>query len=206
MVERWGEGTVGKYGYSCVGAVVGATYPEEAKVLRRKASAHLLPRARLRRAGRERGDCSKLLRQKRARRRRQQLARGAVRLSEARRALTTKRRALPASICGRIFKTCWGQYARNNGYHFRERAHRREHLFPDVRDGGGDRGAPRAVLHGGRAEFPPAPSHRRVQGRRASASPCVISSKARVRIPLPENYKQGEKLSVLLPLGQRGFM
>lgn len=34
MVERWGEGTVGKYGYSCVGAVVGATYPEEAKVLR----------------------------------------------------------------------------------------------------------------------------------------------------------------------------
>ena len=34
MVERWGEGTAGKYGYSCVGAVVGATYPEEAKVLR----------------------------------------------------------------------------------------------------------------------------------------------------------------------------
>ena len=34
MVERWGEGTLGKYGYSCVGAVVGATYPEEAKVLR----------------------------------------------------------------------------------------------------------------------------------------------------------------------------
>lgn len=34
MVEKWGEGTVGKYGYSCVGAVVGATYPEEAKVLR----------------------------------------------------------------------------------------------------------------------------------------------------------------------------
>ena len=34
MVEKWGEGTVGKYGYSSVGAVVGATYPEEAKVLR----------------------------------------------------------------------------------------------------------------------------------------------------------------------------
>lgn len=34
MVEKWGEGTVGKYGYSAVGAVVGATYPEEAKVLR----------------------------------------------------------------------------------------------------------------------------------------------------------------------------
>ena len=34
MVEKWGEDTVGKYGYSRVGAVVGATYPEEAKVLR----------------------------------------------------------------------------------------------------------------------------------------------------------------------------
>jgi len=34
MAEQWGEGTVGKYGYSCVGAVVGATYPEEAKILR----------------------------------------------------------------------------------------------------------------------------------------------------------------------------
>lgn len=34
MVEQWGADTVGKYGYSAVGAVVGATYPEEAKVLR----------------------------------------------------------------------------------------------------------------------------------------------------------------------------
>ncbi len=34
MVELWGEGTVGEFGYSCVGAVVGATYPEEAKILR----------------------------------------------------------------------------------------------------------------------------------------------------------------------------
>lgn len=38
MVETWGEGTVGKYGYSCVGAVVGATYPEEAKILRKRLS------------------------------------------------------------------------------------------------------------------------------------------------------------------------
>ncbi len=36
MVEEWGKGTVGKYGYSAVGAVVGATYPEEAKVLRER--------------------------------------------------------------------------------------------------------------------------------------------------------------------------
>ena len=36
MVELWGEGTVGKYGYSAVGAVVGATHPEEAAVLRKR--------------------------------------------------------------------------------------------------------------------------------------------------------------------------
>ena len=34
MAEKWGEGTLGKYGYSRVGAVVGATYSEEAKNLR----------------------------------------------------------------------------------------------------------------------------------------------------------------------------
>ncbi len=34
MVAKWGEGSCGKYGYSRVGAVVGATYPEEAKILR----------------------------------------------------------------------------------------------------------------------------------------------------------------------------
>lgn len=34
MVEEWGKETVGKYGYSAVGAVVGATHPEEAKILR----------------------------------------------------------------------------------------------------------------------------------------------------------------------------
>lgn len=34
LVDKWGEGTVGKYGYSSVGAVVGATYPEQAIKLR----------------------------------------------------------------------------------------------------------------------------------------------------------------------------
>ncbi len=34
MVARWGAIAMGKYGYSSVGAVVGATYPEEAKILR----------------------------------------------------------------------------------------------------------------------------------------------------------------------------
>ena len=35
LVEKWGEGTEGKYGYSAVGAVVGATHPEEAARLRK---------------------------------------------------------------------------------------------------------------------------------------------------------------------------
>ena len=34
MVNSWGADTVGKYAYSAVGAVMGATYPEEAGVLR----------------------------------------------------------------------------------------------------------------------------------------------------------------------------
>lgn len=34
-VDEWGKGLVGKYGYSSVGAVVGATYPNQAKVLRK---------------------------------------------------------------------------------------------------------------------------------------------------------------------------
>ncbi len=36
MVERWGADTVGTYGYSAVGAVVGATHPEEAAILRKR--------------------------------------------------------------------------------------------------------------------------------------------------------------------------
>ena len=36
LVDKWGESTVGKYGYSAVGAVVGATHPEEAARLRKK--------------------------------------------------------------------------------------------------------------------------------------------------------------------------
>jgi len=35
QVQKWGEGTEGERGYRIVGAVVGATYPEQAKVLRR---------------------------------------------------------------------------------------------------------------------------------------------------------------------------
>ena len=35
LVEKWGESTEGKYGYSAVGAVVGATHPEEAARLRK---------------------------------------------------------------------------------------------------------------------------------------------------------------------------
>jgi orotidine-5'-phosphate decarboxylase len=34
LVKEWGKGLLGKFGYSQVGAVVGATYPEQARVLR----------------------------------------------------------------------------------------------------------------------------------------------------------------------------
>lgn len=37
MCEQWGEALPGKYGYSGVGAVVGATYPEQLKEMREKA-------------------------------------------------------------------------------------------------------------------------------------------------------------------------
>ena len=36
MCEKWGEELSGKYGYSGVGAVVGATYPEQLKEMRKK--------------------------------------------------------------------------------------------------------------------------------------------------------------------------
>lgn len=36
MVDKWGKDLVGKYGYSEVGAVIGATYPEQAQAIREK--------------------------------------------------------------------------------------------------------------------------------------------------------------------------
>ncbi len=36
MCEKWGEDNIGEYGYSAVGAVVGATYPEQLKEMREK--------------------------------------------------------------------------------------------------------------------------------------------------------------------------
>ncbi len=35
MCEKWGEETMGEYGYSAVGAVVGATYPEQLEEMRK---------------------------------------------------------------------------------------------------------------------------------------------------------------------------
>lgn len=35
LIDEWGKSTIGKYGYSAVGAVVGATCPQEAETLRR---------------------------------------------------------------------------------------------------------------------------------------------------------------------------
>lgn len=36
LIAEWGQSTIGKYGYSAVGAVVGATNPDEARALRNK--------------------------------------------------------------------------------------------------------------------------------------------------------------------------
>ncbi len=36
LITEWGQSTIGKYGYSAVGAVVGATNPDEARALRRQ--------------------------------------------------------------------------------------------------------------------------------------------------------------------------
>lgn len=38
MCEKWGENQIGEYGYSSVGAVVGATYPEQLSELRKRLS------------------------------------------------------------------------------------------------------------------------------------------------------------------------
>ena len=45
LVSLWGEELVGEYGYSSVSAVVGATYPEQLKILRSimKSSYFLIP-------------------------------------------------------------------------------------------------------------------------------------------------------------------
>ncbi|MDE6019389.1 MAG: orotidine-5'-phosphate decarboxylase, partial [Ruminococcus sp.] len=36
MCEKWGDDTIGEYGYSAIGAVVGATYPEQLSELRKR--------------------------------------------------------------------------------------------------------------------------------------------------------------------------
>ncbi|MCL1823921.1 MAG: orotidine-5'-phosphate decarboxylase [Oscillospiraceae bacterium] len=36
LCEEWGKKTTGKYGYSAVGVVIGATYPEQIKIMREK--------------------------------------------------------------------------------------------------------------------------------------------------------------------------
>ncbi|MDO4913254.1 MAG: orotidine-5'-phosphate decarboxylase, partial [Bifidobacteriaceae bacterium] len=35
LVHEWGQDHIGTYGYSCVGAVVGATHPEQGSLLRK---------------------------------------------------------------------------------------------------------------------------------------------------------------------------
>jgi len=35
LIDEWGQDLIGENGYSCIGAVVGATYPTEAEALRK---------------------------------------------------------------------------------------------------------------------------------------------------------------------------
>ena len=49
LVEEWGEETRGESGYSAVGAVVGATYPQQGVELRERMPHAFFPRAGLRR-------------------------------------------------------------------------------------------------------------------------------------------------------------
>ena len=51
-VEEWGGQLMGRKGYSSVGAVVGATYPEQGKVLRKSHAARVYPCAGVWRTGR----------------------------------------------------------------------------------------------------------------------------------------------------------
>lgn len=52
MCEKWGSEQIGEYGYSSVGAVVGATYPEQAFRTAKKASSYNVSCTWLRRSGR----------------------------------------------------------------------------------------------------------------------------------------------------------
>ncbi len=51
LVSQWGEEMIGEYGFSKVGAVVGATYKEQGIQLRKQMPPYLLPGAGLRSAG-----------------------------------------------------------------------------------------------------------------------------------------------------------
>ena len=84
LVEKWGAGTEGRYGYSAVGAVVGATHPEEAARLRK-----LLPHTffLIPGYGAQGANAEMLFRRGRAGRRRQQFARNPLRVQKRRRAV-----------------------------------------------------------------------------------------------------------------------
>ena len=92
MVAKWGEGLDTPCGYNQVGAVVGATYPEEQKIIR-----ELLPksyfRAGLRCTGRDREGHRKRLQRRRPRRNCQLLPRHHVRMEKDRK----QRRGLQGS-------------------------------------------------------------------------------------------------------------
>ena len=96
LVEGWGAETIGSHGYSRVGAVVGATHPEEGKAY----AAHVLPRAGLRCAGRHGRGRGRHVRQAGQRRHRQLVARHYRRMEEERQVLRIHDRRRGAGPCG----------------------------------------------------------------------------------------------------------
>ena len=94
MCEGWGEKLPGQYGYSGVGAVVGATYPAQLEELRAAHAPHLLPGARLRAQGGAADDVAPAL-TRTAWRHRQLLPGHHVRLAEGGRGRPGVRRCRP---------------------------------------------------------------------------------------------------------------
>lgn len=100
LVEGWGAETIGSHGYSRVGAVVGATHPEEGKALRARMPHTFFLVPGLRCAGRHGRGRGRHVRQAGQRRHRQLVARHYRRMEEERQVLRIHDRRRGAGPCG----------------------------------------------------------------------------------------------------------
>ena len=165
MVEGWGADMVGSYGFSAVGAVVGATHPEEAKILRKRLphTFFLIPGY-----GAQGGNAEML--------KNCFDGRGLGGIVNNSRGILTAYQKTGGTYYGAARKAClamkadlfphWGRYARNSCNRARKQAHRRRGVYAHLRRGRRSFCAPRSVLHGGRGGLPAPPPDRRLQGGR----------------------------------------